>query len=76
MGSEMCIRDRLDVVLASVNYSDKDKSLRMSVQADSFSRIENLRNAIAEKNLNAELLSSNAIDDQYQARLRVSRESL
>ncbi len=66
----------LETVLISINYSDKDKSLRMSVQADSFDRIEGLRKAMIEKGLEEELLSSNAIDDQYQARLRINRVDL
>lgn len=64
----------LDIDLSALNYSNKEKSLRLNVQASSFNLVEKLRADIDAKGLFVELLSSNAIDDKFQARLRVSLE--
>jgi type II secretion system protein L len=64
----------LDVDLSALNYSNKDKSLRLNIQAESFNLVEKLRAEIDAKGFFVELLSSNAIDDKFQARLRVSLE--
>lgn len=64
----------LEVELLTINYSDKEKMLRLSVQASSFNIVEKLRADIETKGLTAELLSSNAIDDKFQARLRIHKE--
>lgn len=64
----------LGVDLSTINYSNKEKSLRINVQADSFNQVEKIRTDINAKGLLAELLSSNAIDDKFQARLRIRLE--
>lgn len=64
--------NQLDIDLSAVNYSNKDRQMGLNIQADSFNAVEKLRTEINNKGLNAELLSSNAIDNKYQARLRVS----
>jgi general secretion pathway protein L len=64
----------LDVNLLTINYNHKEKILRLSVQASSFNLVEKLRTDIEAKGLAAELLSSNAIDNKFQARLRISME--
>jgi hypothetical protein len=64
----------LDINLLTINYSHKEKTLRLSVQASSFNMVEKLRTDIEAKGLTAELLSSNAIDNKFQARLRISME--
>jgi type II secretory pathway component PulL len=63
---------KLDVDLLTINYSHKEKILRLSVQASSFNMVEKLRTDIEEKGLAAELLNSNAVDNKFQARLRIS----
>lgn len=65
----------LDVDLATINYSHKEKTMRLNIQAHSFKQVEKLRADINDKGLHAELLSSNAIDDKFQARIRVSLEA-
>lgn len=64
----------LDVELLTINYSDKERMLRLSVQAASFNIVEKLRADMEAKGLIAELLSSNAIDNKFQARLRIRLE--
>lgn len=64
----------LGVNLSAINYNNKEKSLRLNIQADSFNIIEKLRTELNTKSIAAELLSSNAVDDKFQARLRVSLE--
>ena len=64
----------LDVDLLTINYNHKEATLRLSVQANSFQVVEKLRTDIEEKGLVAELLSSNAVDNKFQARLRISME--
>jgi general secretion pathway protein L len=64
----------LSVDLSAINYSHKEKSLRINIQADSFNQVEKIRTDINAKGLFAELLSSNAIDNKFQARLRISVE--
>jgi general secretion pathway protein L len=64
----------LDVDLLTINYNHKEATLRLSVQAGSFQVVEKLRTDIEEKGLVAELLSSNAVDNKFQARLRISME--
>lgn len=59
------------VDVASINYSRKDQSMTLSLQANSFNEIEQLRTQITQSGLSAELLSSNAVNDKYQARLRI-----
>jgi len=64
----------LEIELSGVNYSHKDQSMRINVQAESFNRLEKLRSDIVAQGLYAELLSSNAVDNKFQARLSVSKE--
>ncbi len=66
--------EALDVDLSTINYSNKHKSLRINVQADSFNQVEKIRTDINAKGLLAELLSSNAVEDKFQARLLISLE--
>ena len=61
----------LGVEVSAINYSHKEQELRVNIQADSFNMVEKLRVEINQQGLNAELLSSNAKDNQYQARLRI-----
>lgn len=64
----------LDIELLTINYKHKEKTLRLSVQANTFNLVEQLRESIEKKGLRAELLSSNAIDNKFQARLRIRQE--
>ena len=63
---------KLDIDLLTINYSHKEKILRLSVQASSSNIVDKLRADIEEKGLTAELLNSNAVDNKFQARLRIS----
>jgi general secretion pathway protein L len=65
----------LAVDVSAINYSNKEKSLRINIQAESFNLIEKLRTEIEQKGLVAELLGSNAIDNKFQARLMISLEA-
>ncbi|MGS2718577.1 type II secretion system protein GspL [Eionea flava] len=65
----------LDIELLTINYKHKEKTLRLSVQANTFNIVEQLRESIEAKGLRAELLSSNAIDNKFQARLRIFQEN-
>lgn len=65
----------LDVELLTINYKHKEKTLRLSVQANTFNVVEQLREKIEVTGLSAELLSSNAIDNTFQARLRIRQEN-
>ncbi len=61
----------LGVDMSTINYNNKNRQMSINVQANSFNDVEKLRSEIASKGLNAQLLSSNAVDDKYQARLRI-----
>ena len=65
----------LDINLSTINYSDKEKVMRLNIQADSFNQVEKFRTNLTSKGLYAELISSNAVDNKFQARIRVSLEA-
>jgi hypothetical protein len=46
--------------------------LRINIKANSFSGVEQLRQALGERGVAAELQSSNATDNGFQARLKIS----
>lgn len=67
---------QLKIDLSTLNYSNREQILRINIKADSFSSVENLRQALDKQGVIAELKSSNATDDGFQARLKISmRES-
>lgn len=67
---------QLNINLATLNYSNREQILRINIKADSFSGVEQLRQVLDKQGVTAELQSSNATEDGYQARLKISiRES-
>ena len=62
----------LTVNLSTVSYSHKEKLMRINVQVDSFNIVEKLRTDIINRGLFAKFLSSNVIDEKFQAHLRIS----
>lgn len=64
----------LNIDLSTVNYSHKEKAVRLNIQADSFGQLESFRTELKNKGLLAELLGSNAVEDKFQARLRIQLE--
>jgi general secretion pathway protein L len=63
---------RLNIDLTTVNYSNREQVLRINIKANSFSGVEQLRQALGERGVAAELQSSNATDNGFQARLKIS----
>jgi type II secretory pathway component PulL len=63
---------RLNIDLTTVNYSNREQILRINIKANSFSGVEQLRQALGERGVAAELQSSNATDNGFQARLKIS----
>lgn len=66
------ILDTLKIELATLNYSQRDKALRINVKAKSFNGIEQLRQRLTQEGVQAELQTSQAVDDGFQARIRVT----
>lgn len=64
----------LNIDLSTINYSHKEKAIRLNIQAGSFGQLESVRTELKNKGLLAELLESNAVDDKFQARLRIQLE--
>ncbi len=67
--------NQLNVDLSTVNYSHQDQSMRIGIQVQSFGVIDQLKTQLINKGLDTELLSSNAVDDVFQARLRIAKEA-
>ena len=65
----------LDIDLSTINYSNKEQSMRINIQAQSFNVVEQFRTQLSEKGLTAKLLSSNAVEDKFQARLNIGLEA-
>lgn len=63
---------QLNIDLSTLNYSNREQILRINIKADSFSGVEQLRQALDKQGVIAELQSSNATDDGFQARLKIS----
>lgn len=63
---------KLKIELATLNYSNREQILRINVRAGSFNGVEQLRQALDQQNVNAELQSSNATDSGVQARLKIA----
>ena len=63
---------QLKIDLSTLNYSNREQILRINIKADSFSGVEQLRQALDKQGVVAELQSSNATDDGFQARLKIS----
>ncbi len=63
---------KLKIELSTLNYSNREQILRINVRADSFNGVEQLRQALDKKDVTAELQSSNATDNGFQARLKIS----
>lgn len=60
-----------DTTVRSIAYAANSGEINLSVQAGAFSSIENLRERIAARGLQAEVLSASAQGDVHSARLRI-----
>ena len=60
------------VALQSLSYSDRQQEVRISFSAGSFADVEKLRQAIAAKGLEAQLVGSSADGSRTRAQMRVS----
>lgn len=69
------IMSNLSIDLDTLNYSNRDQALRVNVKAQSFNNIEQLRQQLDGQGVQAELQSSNAVDDGFQARLLIKLAS-
>ncbi len=63
---------KLKIELSTLNYSNREQILRINVRADSFNGVEQLRQALDKQDVSAELQSSNATDNGFQARLKIT----
>ena len=66
------ILDKLDISLTTVKYSNREQALRITINAASFNGIEQFRQQIEQQGVSAELQSSNAAKEGFQARLRIA----
>lgn len=60
-----------ETTVRSIAYAANSGEINLSVQASAFSSIETLRERIAERGLQAEVLSASAQGDVHSARLRI-----
>ncbi|MBX2808988.1 MAG: hypothetical protein KTR20_10195 [Cellvibrionaceae bacterium] len=65
------VLDSLKINLANVNYSHRERALRINIKAASFNGIEQFRQQLSQQGVQAQLQSSNAVDEGFQARLRI-----
>ena len=65
------ILSNLSIEMDTLNYSYRDQALRVNVKAKSFNDIEQLRQQLDRQGVRAELQSSNAVDEGFQARLLI-----
>ena len=65
------ILSNLSIEMDTLNYSQRDTALRVNVKAQSFNNIEQLRQRLSGEGVQAELQSSNAVDEGFQARLLI-----
>lgn len=69
LGSAMAKRD--DMLLASLNYSQRSGELRINLLAPSFAEVEGLREDLVNAGLDANLENSSRSGDRVRARLRL-----
>ncbi|WP_439105940.1 type II secretion system protein GspL [Congregibacter sp.] len=60
-----------DMVLASLNYSQRNAELRVNLMAASFADVESLRGSLEQAGYSASLESSSRSGDRVRARLRI-----
>jgi len=65
------VLDQLNINLTTLNYSNREQSLRINIKADSFNGVEQFRQSLDQQGVNAELQSSSAVGDGFQARLNI-----
>lgn len=65
------IMQQMEVDLATLNYDHNEQVIRINVSANSFATLEQFRQSMINQGLTAELQSSNAARDGYQARFRI-----
>jgi type II secretion system protein L len=63
---------KLNVGLTTLSYSNREQVFRINIKVDSFSVVEQLRQTLEKQDVIGELQSSNAIDNGFQARLKIS----
>ncbi len=66
------VLDKLKINLTTLNYSNREQALRINIQAESFQNVEEFRQQLGQQGVNAELQSSNAAQDGFQARLKIA----
>ncbi|MEO0444288.1 MAG: type II secretion system protein GspL [Pseudomonadota bacterium] len=66
------VLDQLEIGLLTLNYSNREQAVRMSITAKTFNGIEQLRQQLDREGVVAELQSSNAADEGFQARMRLA----
>lgn len=69
------ILSNLSIEMDTLNYSHRDAALRVNIKAKSFNNIEQLRQQLGGQGVQAELQSSNAVDEGFQARLLIQLAS-
>jgi general secretion pathway protein L len=65
------VLDQLKINLTTLNYSNREQSLRINIKADSFNGVEQFRQSLDQQGVKAELQSSSASGDGFQARLKI-----
>ena len=65
------ILSNLGIEMDTLNYSYRDQALRVNIKSKSFNDIEQLRQQLGGQGVKAELQSSNAVDEGFQARLLI-----
>lgn len=68
------VLDKLEINITTLNYSNRERALRVNIQAKSFNGVEQFRQQLSQQGINAELQSSNAAAEGFQARLRIGLE--
>lgn len=64
--------DQLKINLTTLNYSNREQALRINIKANTFNGVEQFRQQLDQQGVNAELQSSSAVGEGFQARLKIA----
>lgn len=67
------LSDSSKIVIKSIQYTSETNEININLQASAFNSFEQVRTALEQKGLKAELLSASAQGDIHSARLKISK---
>lgn len=66
------VLEQLKINLTTLNYSNREQTLRINIEADSFNSVEQFRQQLEKAGVKADLQTSQATNDGFRARLQVA----